>query len=288
LKPQLARLRTHLSRRSGKRQVRAAFAAIFGVLWLALEPAGLFFPDTFDWGWSGYVGLVALSGIAAIIVARPRTEIIRSLPPTDVTVSIRVGDVLDQRGNIIVGSNDTFDTRFEDGIISPASVQGQMLTRSFGADHVELDRLISASLPDSGVEDNDKTFGNRRRYPVGTVAQVIQGDVRYFLPAFATMSKGMPANVKSTVEDLQVALARTWEAVNIGGQREPVHTPIIGSHLGRIGVSKTLLIQMIVLSFLAAARQGGPSELTVWIRPDDQVTVDLAVLDEWLRGLCAA
>jgi hypothetical protein len=45
---------------------------------------------------------------------------------------------------------------------------------------------------------------------------------------------------------------------------------------------------MIVLSFIAATRAGGPSTLTVWISPPDRDVVDLLVLDEWLRGLCTA
>jgi Domain of unknown function (DUF6430) len=102
------------------------------------------------------------------------------------------------------------------------------------------------------------------------------------------MSATRPAHVRASIEDLEIALARTWQAINAAGQREPVHAPIIGSHLARLGVSRTLLIQLIVLSFIAATRAGGPSTLTVWISPRDRDVVDLIVLDDWLRGLCAA
>jgi Domain of unknown function (DUF6430) len=102
------------------------------------------------------------------------------------------------------------------------------------------------------------------------------------------MSSDVPPHVSATPEGLEVALARTWEMINIASQREPVHAPIIGSNLARLGLSKTLLVQMIVLSFIAATRRGGPSALTVWIRQDDETVIDLAALDEWLRGLCAA
>ena len=74
----------------------------------------------------------------------------------------------------------------------------------------------------------------------------------------------------------------------MAGHGEPVHTPIIGSNLARLGLSKTLIIQMIVLSFIAATRKSsGPSALTVWIREEDRTAIDLAEVDEWLRGLCA-
>jgi hypothetical protein len=63
-----------------------------------------------------------------------------------VTIEIRVGDVLAQTGNIIVGSNDAFDTQLEEGVISSASVQGQLLVRVFDGDRKDLDRQIAESV----------------------------------------------------------------------------------------------------------------------------------------------
>lgn len=283
----LGDIRTGLRLRSGKRRLRTAFITIFGGIWLALEPAGLFFPDQFQWGLGGYLALVAVSALSAIYASKPPTEISRSLPPTNVSIEIRVGNVLTQHGNVIVGAPDTFDTQLEDDVISLASVQGQLLTRSFGGNRAALDQLVDASVG-PGQFDDRKTFGKRGRHPIGTVAVVRQGQTRYFLPAFTTMSNDLPAHVTSSAEDLQVALARTWQKINIAGQGEPVHTPIIGSNLARLGLSKTLIIQLIVLSFIAATRKSsGPSALTVWIREKDRTEIDLAEVDEWLRGLCA-
>jgi hypothetical protein len=266
----------------------AAFISVFGTLWLVVEPAGLFFGHAFELGWLGYVALVIASGFAAIFVARPRDAVSRSLPPTDVTVAVRVGDLLAQSGNIVVGANDTFDTQFEDEVINRASVQGQLLVRIFEGKRDLLDRQIEDSVGKAdGSLDQEKKFGKRVRYPVGTVAVVRHESSRYFLPAFTRMSATLPAHVSSTIESLQIALAGTWRAINAAGQREPVHAPIIGSHLGRLGVSRTLLTEMIVLSFIAATRAGGPSSLTIWVSPQDRDFVDMVVLDEWLRGLCA-
>lgn len=273
--------------RSGKRRFRLAFATLFGSLWLAVEPAGLFFPDQFEWGWAGYLGLVGGTALAALFMARPPVSISRSLPPTNVKIEVRVGDVLDQRGNVIIGAADTFDTDFADDIISPASVQGQLLTKTFAGDRVELDRQIEATVG-AGEHDAAKTFGKRGRHPIGTVAVVRAGESRFFLPAFSHMSATLPAHVTSSADDLQVALARTWQKVNQAGQAEPVHVPVIGSNLGRIGLTKTLLIQMIVLSFIAATLRGGPRHLTVWIREQDRREIDLIEIDDWLRGVCVA
>ena len=213
----LGDIRAGLQLRSGKRRLRRAFIAIFGGIWLALEPAGLFFPDQFQWGWAGYLGLAAASALAAVYASRPPTEISRSLPPTNVSVAIRVGNVLAQPGNVIVGAADTFDTQLEDDVISVASVQGQLLVQPFGGDRTTLDRLIDESVGPGDI-DAGKTFGKRARYPIGTVAVVRHGQTRYFLPAFTSMSTDLPAHVTSSAEDLQVALARTWQKINVAGR----------------------------------------------------------------------
>lgn len=262
----------------------------FGAGWLVLEPLGLFFPSELSWGWKGYLALLGLSAAWAFYVSRPRRVVEHALPPSDITITIRVGNLLDQDGNVIIGSNDVFDTEFEDDVISPTSVQGQLLSHVFNNDRAELDRQISESLNTTeGRHDATKTFGKTTRYDIGTVAMVRQGRTRFFLSAFTTMSSTLPAHVAATIEDLQVSLARTWEAIAAAGQREPVHMPVIGSNLARLGLSRTLLIQMILLSFIAAETRGRvASSLTVYVSPNDWERVDMAVLDDWLRGLCAS
>lgn len=281
--------RAQFGRRSGQRLFGASFLAAFGTLWLVVEPASLFFPHVFTWGWPGYLVLILASVAIATYRSRPRDSISRPIPPTDVSVNVRVGDVLDQTGNVIVASNDVFDTEFAEEIISPASLQGQLLVRFFNGDHTELDREIAPSLANAqGEEDVDKEFGKRIRYPVGTVAIVRREHTRYFLPAIARMSSCYPAHVTASIDGFEAALAKTWSTINAAGQREPVHAPIVGSHLARLGLSRTLLAQMIILSFIAATRKGGPPSLTLWIAPQDRDNVDILELDQWLRGLCAA
>jgi hypothetical protein len=283
-----SRFAAQFKRRSGKRQLGGGFVLAFGVLWLVLEPLGLFFPEELDWGWAGYLVLVVVSLLFGLWRARPRNTVQRRLPPSDLTVTVKVGDVLEQAGNVVVGSNDTFDTQLEQSVISPASVQGQLLQRVF-RDRDELDRQIAESLSGvQGVADPHKVFGKTTRYPKGTVAVVHHGTARFFLPAFASMTPDLPAKVTASLEDLQVSLIKTWESIGRAGQREQVHAPIIGSNMSRLGLSHTLLAQMMILSFVAAAKTEGMSaSLTVWIAESDADVVDIAEIDEWLRGLCA-
>lgn len=262
----------------------------FGGFWLVLEPVSLIFPNLFDKNWVLFVVVIALSGVIALWMSRPRNRLTFELPPTDVSITIAVGDLLKQKGNVVVGSNDVFDTDLADDIISPKSVQGQLLQRIFDGDRAELDRQIAHSL--AGVAfapDAEKVFGKRNRFEIGTVAIARHGGTRFFLPAMATMSAHHPPNVTTTIVGVQTALTETWQAIGKGGQREPVHAPIIGSHLGRLGLSRTWLVQMMVLSFVAVAKkEGGSADLTIWVAEQDASIVDLAALDDWLRALCAS
>jgi hypothetical protein len=286
----VGRAKAHWRRRSGYRRLASSFAIIFGGLWLFLEPISLVFPDLFERSWGVLAILVGVSLIGGLWRSRPRESLEFKLPPSDLTIKIAVGDVLAQEGNVVLGSNDTFDTSLSNDIISPKSVQGQLLQRVFAGDIDALDGQISTSLAEvTPVADPDKTFGKTDRYPIGTVAIVAKGNARYFLPAIAKMSAGTPPHTRASVEGVQMALTKAWEAVGRAGQRDPVHAPIVGSHLARVGLSHTWLAQMMILSFVAVTKKdSGSSSLTIWVADGDAATVDLAALDDWLRALCAA
>jgi hypothetical protein len=262
---------------------------VFGGIWIFLEPVALIFPRLIDRNWGLFIAVVVISVLACLWRARPRNRLSFDLPPTGISINIEVGDVLDQSGNVVIGSNDVFDTTLEEEIINEASVQGQLLKRIWGGDVEDLDRQISQSL--KGVDaalDPEKVFGKRYRYGLGTVPVVKSQNTRYFLPAIATMSALRPPHTSATIAGVQAALTEAWQTVGQAGQREPVHAPIIGSHLARLNLSHTWLVQMMVLSFVAVAtKEGGSVALTIWVAERDSAKVDLAALDDWLHALCA-
>lgn len=284
------RVRAHWGRRSGYRRLGTSIAIVFGTLWLFIEPISLAFPKFFDHSWGLLVALLILSVLGSLWRSRPRNQLEFKLPPSDLVIAIRIGDVLAQDGNVVVGSNDTFDTSLSEGIISVKSVQGQLLQQTFNGDLHEVDGQIATSLTeDPPTRDSSKTFGKQDRYPIGTVAVIKKGNTRYFLPAIARMSSSTPPHTRATVEGVQMALTKAWEAIGRAGQREPVHAPVVGSHLARLGLSRTWLIQMMVLSFVAVTKkESGSSSLTIWVAESDATDVDFVALDGWLKDLCAA
>lgn len=262
------------------------FLAVFGVCWLFLEPLALWRPENLRWGFRGYIGLAIFSFVLAAGWAWPRNSITRKLPVSDTKIVIAIGDLLGQEGNIIVGCTDVFDTELGD-VISLKSVQGQFQTRCF-PQQAQLDQAITRALTNKSFTfDPRKLRGKQDRYPIGTVAMVEAKGNRYFLLAYTTMRNDL--RVESDICKLSTALNECWEAIRLGGQQEPIHMGIIGSSFARIGLSRALLLQFIILSFLDAEKKESlTSQLTVHIYEKDAEHIDFVDLEAWLSVLTRA
>ncbi|WP_370943286.1 macro domain-containing protein [Amycolatopsis sp. cg5] len=221
--------------------------------------------------------------------AWPRHAFGRNFDLPDINVRVMVGDLFDQKGHLVIGFSDAFDTDTTDGeIISPVSVQGQFLHRVYGDDRDRLDRDLEAAL--KGVDlvaeelSADKR-GKLRRYPMGTVATLGSSTQRYFCVAYTYMHNHLI--VKSTVDYLWEALNSVWEAAKLYGQRKAVVIPIIGSELARINcLDRESLLKMIILSFVARSRQDEVcKELIVVVHPKDYEKIDMLEVRAFLKTL---
>jgi hypothetical protein len=199
---------------------------------------------------------------------------------------VSVSDLLAQKGNIIIGFTDFFDTELGD-LISTSSIQGQFQTRFFPRQET-LDQAIAKELENkSHTIDEQKRRGKKERYQIGTVAVVEAQGNRYFLLAYTRMRQDL--RVESDICKLSTALNESWEAIRARGQQEPIHMGIIGSNFARIGLSRALLLQFIILSFLDAEKKESlTSQLTVHIHEKDAEHIDVVDLEAWLTGLTRA
>ena len=93
---------------------------------------------------------------------------------TDVSIAIRVGDLFEQDGAVVVAAPTSFEIAMDDGTIDAKSVQGQY-TLQFCDSLDNLNRQIQKALEGIKFTERDvenKPFGDRRKYPVGTIAPV--------------------------------------------------------------------------------------------------------------------
>jgi hypothetical protein len=152
------------------KRLGVTFAGIFGLIWLFLEPGGLFLPQWLNWGWWGYGGLVSLSFLISIALNLPRRSVSRSLSSPNSTIEIKIGDLFDEPGHLVIGANDIFDTELGE-VIKPSSVQGQFLTRVYHGDQKRLDAEIDAALEPLKSERKRET--NKKRESFGAIRSVL-------------------------------------------------------------------------------------------------------------------
>jgi hypothetical protein len=259
--------------------------SIFGVIWLLIEPIGLFYPESVPSGWWMYFALIFTSIVSSLIVSLPRRTVSARVPGANVEVTIKVGDIFDAKDNVIIGTNDVFDTHLGDGIISASSIQGQLVTKRFGGSVRALDEILEKRLADyDSVADETKSFGKKNRYTPGICIEVEAGGVRHFLSAYCRM--GNSKSVETDVCLLISSLENCWEKIRNSGQRDGVSMAVLGSDFGRIGLTQTQIIQILVLSFVNANWvQPVAPMLTIYVHAGNAEKVDFSALRLWLRGV---
>ncbi|MEG4351040.1 DUF6430 domain-containing protein [Microcoleus sp. LAD1_D3] len=264
-----------------------SFVSTFGLLWLFIEPATLVFPEKLNIGWLGYFGLAVLSFIFAIIQCRPRMAISKKLISPDSNIEIKIGDLFDENGHLVIGCNDTFDTEIGD-IIRDSSIQGQFLTQVYRGDRSKLDADIEVALQPYHTErqeDFDKSRGKTWRYPIGTVITLSSHNKCYFLTAYGYMNNNL--NIQSNTDYLMTSLNKLWKEVRQKCQGTGVAIPIIGSDLARVGLSRTELAKLIITSFIVETKRTFiTKKLTVMIYVEDLDSIDFYDLQEFLESIC--
>jgi hypothetical protein len=271
----------------GLRRLASSFISIFGLLWLLIEPGALFFPQYLNFGWAGYFGLVVVSLVIAVIQRFPRTTVCQALSSPDSVVEIKIGDLFDEPGHLVIGANDVFDTELGE-VIKPSSVQGQFLARVYGNDRNRLDADIDTALQAykaQRTQEPNKKKGNTWRYPIGTTVAIGSPDKRYFWSAYGYM--GNDLRIQSNADYIWNSLSRLWEEVRQKGHGMEVAIPVIGADLARTNLPRMALAKLIIMSFIVASKKDFVTrKLTLVIYPRDIENTDFYDLEDFLTSAC--
>lgn len=268
--------------------IASAVLQSLGILWLVVEPIVFFLPDLAP-ALRGLWWLFLFGGLSwGAYRGWPRLSVSCQISETDAVVEVKVCDVFDCKGAVVVGSNTTFDTSLEDGTISPSSTQGQFTTRFCAGRTVELDaQLVEALREEPFQTRRSKRYGNANEYPMGTVAQVIFKDKVGYFVAIARLNSAKVA--ESTREEVLDTLPKLWEFIRKRGTLGRIAMPVVGSGHARVNAKREDLIREIVKSFVAAAKVGYFCErLVISIAPSDfsEQIVDLRALEDFLKYEC--
>jgi hypothetical protein len=234
---------------------------------------------------------IALLTCLMISICRcyPRKIVGRILSP-GCEIEISQGDVLNQPGHLIIGTNDVFDTELGQ-IVSPRSVQGQFLISKYNSDTAMLNSDIEASIAKQelglGLLDETKTIGKNRRYPIGTVLKIASQQRISFWLVCATMQQensGLVSKADSTM--ILNALHDLWDIVRISTNADEIAMPLIGTEFARSNIDRTTMCLLIVASFLDASKKSLVSKkLHLVIYPQDLAHINWFKIKEFVHSI---
>lgn len=209
--------------------------------------------------------LFILCFIVATIVTLSKKRILVVESPSRHKVYVEYGDVFSadviekgyaRRRNVVVSVNRCFDTIVDDNLVSSRSLHGRCMNDLYANDNYSTESLneaIQSSLNTQNaygfeLNANDKPRGNRLRYSVGTVAEVLGRDnVMFFFLGLTKFDSRFQAS--TTKDEYFVAIQKLIEYCNARAQGYPVVMPLIGSDLARTGMSHAVILEYLLLVF---------------------------------------
>ena len=202
-----------------------------------------------------FVGCVVFS----VVIRRPISSIQIKFPADDFSVEVRVGDLFDASGAVMISTNSDFESDVAGGKIAIDSLQGQFTARYFTGNQGELISLMDAEI---------ENIGTSRPFPMGTTIPVSTHGKTFYFTVMSDLNQGGTAS--TTPENVKKALDGLWKYVRDSGELQELAIPVIGTGRGRLNTPRKKMISMIAESFVLASREGKFTDhLVVIVRPED-------------------
>ena len=232
-----------------------------------------------------FLGFLVIIYILIWIWANTLNKIDIKVEGSDVT--IKVGDIFQQKGLKAIAFNEYFDTQVDNKIIAENSLNGIFINNYLDVSASDLDHYIQnyAFEIDELIESNsDRAQGKIDRYQIGTIC--IYRD--YLLTAFSKFDKNNKALL--TMPEYLEFLINFWDKVNNVYAQQNVSTPIFGSGITRIKGHKSIsdedLLKIMLWTFrISEMRFKYPARLTIVIHKDKINQINLLDIKSARNGV---
>jgi len=250
-----------------------SFAA-FSVLWTLTDGITHFLPGVKIEG--GYaLSLIILASIAYGLNRfwKP-SRIVIKVATTNTKIEVLFGDLFAQNGLRGIGVTDFFESELGSPV-SETSLHGLFLKKCFGGGATDFDRQIKEELKDITFEQVVKSDGKKKRFPIGTTAEINVDDEKYIVFALAATDPET-CKAKSDVTKMWIALHSLWQRGRIEAGGHPLNVPLIGSGLSGIGLPSRDLLNLIILSAITETKSNRITEvIRIVLHPDRFEEIDL-------------
>jgi hypothetical protein len=243
--------------------------AIFGGFWLLIESLDFFGVYTRDqYGSYGFIVVMSAAIAVAIFFRRPIRSIVVSFPRNDFCVEVRIGNIFEAAGAVMISTNTIFEFDVAGGKISPDSLQGQFTAKYFTGDQKTLIETIRAGL--NGIEGPP--------YPMGTTIPVTTHGKTFYFVAMAELNEQGTASTSPRA--VEKAMGGLWRYVRESGELQELVVPVIGTARGRLEVPRKKMIEKIAESFVDASLEGKFTDrLVIMVHPEDAKKFQINLYD---------
>ncbi len=245
--------------------------SILGVFWLIVSMLDFF--GLYGWGKGApyvFLVLVFLSIAISIALRLPRKSICVSFPQKDLTIEVRIDNLFDTAGAIMISTNTDFEGDVSGGKIALDSLQGQFTDRYFKGNQNELLSQMLAKL---------QTINGSAPFPLGTTIPITTHGKTFYFTAMSELNDR--GNASTTQDNVIRALEGLWSHVrNAGELQDALAVPVVGTGRGRLTQSRKKMISLIAQSFANASENGKLADtLIIVIRPEDAANFKLNLYD---------
>jgi len=184
-------------------------------------------------------------------------------------IKILEGDVVKDASHALCFSiSDTLETK--SSIITNRSVTSQVVKHFFNGDEVSANsefRVAFDEVEDGAVE-------------VPAIGFLEAKNIKLFpIAAFQMNEDNM---VETDVSILMKSFEMLWDHVRSNVNQEPVSIPIIGTGFGRLNVSDLAILQLMIVSYVAASRKRSVTEeLRIYIPTRVKKLMYMNELESW-------
>lgn len=234
--------------------------AIFGGFWLLVSALDFFKIYTRDkYASYAFIIFLILSFLVSIFLRRPIKSICVAFPKQDFSVEVRIEDLFEVSGAIMISSNTVFEADVAGGKIALGSLQGQFTAQYFTGNQDELLKQIEEEL---------KKINGTVPYPMGTTLPITTHGKTFYFTAMADLNE--QGNAMTTTNNVIRALNGLWDYVRDAGELQELAVPVVGTGRGRLKISRKKMIARISESFVKASELSKFTDrLVIVIRPED-------------------
>lgn len=247
-----------------------ALLAVYGAFWLVVETLDFFKVYTRDeYGPYAFLIFLAMSVVVSVYFRRPTTSVCVAFPNSDFSVEVRIADIFEARGAVMISTNTVFEADVAGGKIAPGSLQGQFTARYFTGDQKTLIDQIRKGV---------KAIGGSPPFPMGTTVPISTHGKTFYFTAMAELNE--QGNASTTTENVGLAMEGLWNHVREAGELQELAVPVVGTGRGRLSVSRKKMIGQIASSFVRASLQKKFADrLVIVVRPEDARRFEVNLYD---------